>query len=411
MSNSLLSKLKSPTALLIIVASLGYFVDIYDLILFNIVKKPSLRALGITDALELENTGILLFNVQMIGMLCGGLLWGILGDKVGRLKVLFGSIILYSIGNIANGFVTSVQMYAIIRFFTGIGLAGELGAGITLISETLSKEKRGYGTMIVVTFGALGAVLAALIADKFDWKIAYFTGGILGLALLLLRVGTMESKMFKVVESKEVEKGNFFMLFRNRKTFLKYVASIFIGLPIWYIVGVLIALSETFSEHIGVLEPIKVSTAIAMSYLGLSAGDLVSGVLSQLLRSRKRVIFIFLCTSIVVIGCYLFSKNISVTVFYFLCFMLGFSTGFWALFVSMASEQFGTNIRSTVTNTVPNFVRGSVVPITLSFKWLKLNYGILEAALVVGSVCLLLSFISTFYVKETFAKELDYIEK
>lgn len=396
-------------ALLITVAALGYFVDIYDLILFNIVKKPSLRSIGVPES-EIEDMGILLFNMQMTGMLIGGLLWGLIGDLKGRLKVLFGSIILYSIANVLNAFVTDVQQYAVIRFVAGIGLAGELGAGITLISETMDKENRGYGTMVIVAFGAIGAVFAAFISDTFTWKIAYIIGGVLGLALLLLRVSTMESKMFKDLKQEAKVASMFKYLFLNPKQLLKYLSCVLIGLPIWFIVGVLIALSETFAKNLQVVEPIKVSTAIAMSYIGLSLGDVLSGTLSQILRSRKKVVLFFLLMASIVVTTYLFYKGISSTVFYFLCFALGFSTGFWAIFVTIASEQFGTNIRSTVTNTVPNFVRGAVVPITLSFKYLSSSIGIEPAAIAVGAFCLLLSAISVSMLEETFAKDLDYLE-
>ena len=247
------SKISKQQIILIVVAALGYFVDIYDLILFNIVKKASLIDIGVLPE-NIENTGILLFNMQMTGMLIGGLLWGILGDKKGRIKVLFGSILMYSIANIANGFVKDVNSYAIIRFVAGIGLAGELGAGITLIAETMHKDKRGYGTMIVVTFGALGAVLAAAIADKFNWQTAYFTGGALGLALLALRIGTYESGMYTSMQTQTVKKGSFLSLFSKSNNAIKYLHCIMIGLPIWFVVGVLIALSETFAKSIGVID-------------------------------------------------------------------------------------------------------------------------------------------------------------
>lgn len=396
-------------ALLITVAALGYFVDIYDLILFNIVKKPSLRSIGVPEV-DIEDTGILLFNMQMTGMLLGGLLWGLVGDLKGRLKVLFGSIIMYSIANILNAFAMDVQQYAVIRFVAGIGLAGELGAGITLISETMDKENRGYGTMVIVAFGAIGAVFAAFVADAFNWKTAYIIGGVLGLALLLLRVSTMESSMFKNLKQDAKVSSMFKYLFLNPVQFSKYLRCILVGLPIWFIVGVLIALCETFAKNLHISEPIKVSSAIAMSYIGLSLGDVLSGTLSQLMRSRKKVVLVFLLMAAFVIGTYLFYKGISSSMFYFLCFALGFSTGFWAIFVTIASEQFGTNIRSTVTNTVPNFVRGAVVPITLSFKSLSHSMGIEPAAIIVGGVCLILSAISVASLQETFAKDLDYLE-
>jgi MFS family permease len=396
--------------MLIIVAALGYFVDIYDLILFNIVKKASLIDIGVLPE-NIENTGILLFNMQMTGMLIGGLLWGILGDKKGRIKVLFGSILMYSLANIANGFVKDVNSYAIIRFVAGIGLAGELGAGITLIAETMHKDKRGYGTMIVVTFGALGAVLAATIADKFNWQTAYFTGGGLGLALLALRIGTYESGMYTNMQTHAVKKGSFLSLFSKSKNAIKYLQCIMIGLPIWFVVGVLIALSETFAKTIGVIDgEAKTSNAVMYCYLGLSVGDIISGLMSQFLKSRKKVVFAYLLFTVAIILVYLFSTEISLSNFHLMCFLLGAATGYWALFVTIASEQFGTNIRSTVTNTVPNFVRGAVVPITLSFKYLAANFGAINSALIVGGVCLVLAFYSIFRMKETFAKDLNYFE-
>jgi MFS transporter, putative metabolite:H+ symporter len=407
--NRISKLLKHKHALLITVAALGYFVDIYDLILFNIVKKPSLRSIGVLEK-DIEDIGILLFNMQMTGMLIGGLLWGVLGDLKGRLKVLFGSILLYSIANLVNAFAVDVQQYAVIRFVAGIGLAGELGAGITLISETMDKENRGYGTMMIVSFGAIGAVFAAFVAETFDWKIAYIIGGALGLALLLLRVNTMESSLFKNLKQEAKISSMFSYLFFNPKQLIKYLSCIMIGLPIWFIVGVLIALCETFAKNLGVVGSVKVSTAIALSYVGLCFGDILSGTLSQILRSRKKVVLIFLLMSAAVILLYVFDRGVSVQFFYFLCFALGFSTGFWAIFVSIASEQFGTNIRSTVTNTVPNFVRGAVVPITLSFKSLMNTHGIEQAALIVGGICFLLSAVSVLSLHETFAKELDYVE-
>jgi len=404
------SKISKQQIMLIVVAALGYFVDIYDLILFNIVKKASLIDIGVLPE-NIENTGILLFNMQMTGMLIGGLLWGILGDKKGRIKVLFGSILMYSLANIANGFVKDVNSYAIIRFVAGIGLAGELGAGITLIAETMHKDKRGYGTMIVVTFGALGAVLAATIADKFNWQTAYFTGGGLGLALLALRIGTYESGMYTSMQTHAVKKGSFLSLFSKSKNAIKYLHCIMIGLPIWFVVGVLIALSETFAKTIGVIDgEVKTSNAVMYCYLGLSVGDIISGLMSQLLKSRKKVVFVYLIFTVVIVAMYLFSREISLSTFHTMCFLLGAATGYWALFVTIASEQFGTNIRSTVTNTVPNFVRGAVVPITLSFKTLSVSLGAVNAALIVGGTCLLLAFYSIFRMKETFAKDLNYFE-
>jgi MFS transporter, putative metabolite:H+ symporter len=421
---------KNPHVLIVIVAALGYFVDIYDLILFNVVKKESLeQIMASASALERKNTGIFLFNMQMTGMLIGGILWGVWGDKKGRLSVLFGSIMLYSAANLANAFVSDITTYAIVRVIAGIGLAGELGAGITLVAETMSKEKRGYGTMIIVTFGALGAVVAALVGAEghivgkwlssvlgtpfANWQVAYIIGGVLGLMLLLLRVGTIESGMFKNIQEKEVSRGDIRILFNNKERFLKYLNCILIGVPIWYIIGLLVANSqEIFAIDLQIQGQVINGKALMYAYLGLSFGDLVSGLLSQFMRSRKKIVFIYLgFTFCLTIYFLFFMKGASVNSYYLMSFLLGTASGYWAIFVTIASEQFGTNIRSTVTNTVPNFVRGSVPLITSCFGLLV---GVLSSniysAFIVGIICLLLALWATSRIKETFAKDLNYIE-
>jgi MFS family permease len=402
--------LKNKTHLLVVVAALGYFVDIYDLIVFNVVKNASLQHLGFFgDALKEQE--IKLFNLQMSGMLLGGILWGILGDKKGRVSVLFSSIFLYSIANIANAFVTDITQYGIIRFIAGVGLAGELGAGITLVAENMEKEKRGYGTMIIVTFGALGAVVAGLVGKEFSWQTTYIVGGCLGLVLLLLRAGAYESGMYNSLkEHKHIKKGNFFSLFTRADMFFKYLACILIGLPIWFTIGVLVNLSARFGDYFGMIEKVNVADSVMFAYLGLSVGDLISGLLSQYLKSRKKVVLIYLGFSFILLLVYLMNGNVSITYFKLMSFLLGFATGYWALFVTIASEQFGTNIRSTVTNTVPNFVRGAVVPITLSFAALSKSMPIVNAALIVGMVCIVLAFLSTLFIKESFSKDLNYYE-
>lgn len=399
---------KKNVYMLIAVAALGYFVDIYDLIVFNVVKNESLLALGFSGV-ELQNQEIYLFNLQMTGMLLGGLIWGILGDIKGRVSVLFGSIFLYSVANIANAFVTTIDQYAFWRLIAGLGLAGELGAGITLVSETMEKEKRGYGTMIIVTFGALGAVVASLVGKSFGWQTTYIVGGCMGLALLLLRAGAYESGMYKQLKTNShVKKGNFFSLFTSYKSAGKYLSCIAIGLPIWFVIGVLINLSNRFGDVFGL--SINVADSVMYAYLGLSVGDLLSGLMSQLMKSRRKVVFINIALLFIFMLLYLFYPIASVSYYKLLCFLLGAATGYWALFVTIASEQFGTNIRSTVTNTVPNFVRGAVVPITLSFKALVPSMGLLGAAMIVGSVCCLLAVLATWYVEESFSKDLNYYE-
>ncbi len=403
----------------VLVASLGYFVDIFDLQLFNIVSQASLKGIGITDAAQLAEYDYTLFLWQMSGMLIGGLVWGILGDIKGRRKILMGSILIYSLANIANAFVTDIHWYAIVRLIAGIGLAGELGAAITLVNEILKKESRGYGTMVIVTMGALGAV-AAVYINKMNlamfgfaqWQVMYIIGGLLGLLLLTLRAGTHESHMFDDVKNKQVSKGNFFMLFASRKRAVRYLACIALGLPVWFCVGVLVKFSAKFAALGGVTDgTFEVGQAIVFTYLGLSAGDLMSSYLSQLFKSRKRIVIAYLITCVAVILVFLLGRGYSVSFYYFLCFMIGAATGYWALFVTIASETFGTNIRATVTTTVPNFVRGATVPIVLSFKAISPGMGEMNAALVVGGLCMLLSILALFVLPETFGRDLHFVEE
>ena len=416
--------------MLVIIASLGYFVDIYDLVLFGVVKTDSIKSIlpFASDATR-GATGKMLFNLQMMGMFIGGLLWGILGDKKGRVKVLFGSILLYSLANIANAFVTDIPSYCVIRVIAGIGLAGELGAGITLVSELMPKEKRGYGTMIIVCFGALGAVFAKLVYDKGDffisivhsifgisllnWQVAYIVGGILGLLLLLIRMGTLESGMFHQMHQEGVKRGDLKLIFFKRSNLIKYIQCIIIGIPIWFVIGLLIMNSEdNFGPLLG-LKTIKNGYAVMYSYIGLAVGDLVAGLLSQLLKSRRKVVMIFLSMTIVVTSLFLFgSRNINEGTYYFYCFLLGASTGYWAIFVTIAAEQFGTNIRSTAANTIPNFVRGSVNLVVLFFSFLvssNIEDGL--SALIVGLTIISLALWSIYKLKETFGKDLNYIEE
>ncbi|MBN8584695.1 MAG: MFS transporter [Ignavibacteria bacterium] len=406
-SNNTASGSKNISAI-VIVAALGYFVDIYDLILFSIVRISSLKSLGVTGDALLSD-GVLLLNMQMAGMLIGGILWGVLGDKRGRISVLFGSIIMYSVANILNGFVMDVQQYAVLRVIAGIGLAGELGAGITLVSEVMSKESRGYGTTIVASVGILGAVVAALVADMFDWRTAYFVGGGMGLLLLFLRIGVYESGMFKNIKKDEISRGEFLHLFTNWSRFKKYVKCILIGAPLWFVVGILMTFSDAFAKQLGV-EGVAPSKSVMFCYIGLAIGDLLSGYLSQYFKTRKKIIFIFILATNILIVVYLFFNNFGSFYFYTICLLLGVSCGYWAVFVTNASEQFGTNLRATVTTTVPNFVRGAVVPLTLLFQFLNPSTGIIYSAAIVAGIALVLAYFSAARLEETYSKDLDYIE-
>jgi len=402
--------IKSLLNITILVSALGYFVDIYDLILFGIVRISSLKDLGVSGE-GLITTGVFLLNMQMGGMLIGGIIWGVLGDKKGRLSVLFGSIFLYSIANFANAFITSIEAYAVLRFVAGVGLAGELGAAITLVSEVMPKETRGYATAIVAAIGVSGAIAAAIVGDLFDWKTAYIIGGVLGFLLLIMRIKMFESGLYKNLKEMNVGKGKFFSLFNSKDRFFRYMNCILIGMPLWFVVGVLITFSPEFGTVLGIVGTIEAGKSIMYTYIGLIIGDFASGFLSQIIKSRKKVFLIFISMTGVFIFVYLFSQGLSLFLFYALCVMLGTSIGYWAVFVTTASEQFGTNLRSTVTTTVPNFIRGTVVPITLAFEFLRVYTGMIYSALIIGVICLLLAYYALSNLEETYGKDLNYFEK
>lgn len=409
----------------VIVAALGYFVDIYDLLLFSIVRKPSLISLGVPED-QLFDQGEFLLQVQMAGLLIGGLIWGIMGDKRGRLSVLFGSILLYSLANIANGFVTTVDQYALLRFIAGVGLAGELGAGITLVSESLPPRLRGYGTTIIATVGIMGAVVANFISKIFDWQTCYFIGGGLGLLLLIARVSVFESSLFLNTKAKDLQRGNFFQLFKKRSRFIKFMGCIFIGLPIWYAVGILITFSPEFAQALKIQGSIVAGDAVMFSYLGLAVGDLSSGFLSQVIGSRRKVVAMFILLTLALVLLFLFTPVKTPSFFYFNCFTLGFGVGYWALFVTIAAEQFGTNLRATVATTVPNFIRGTVIPLTLLFKYLRdslsthytsthgeanaKSMGIVYGALLVGICAIVIAFLALRVIDETYGRDLNFEE-
>ncbi len=394
---------------LILVASLGYFVDIYDLLLFLIIKNKSLGGLGV-PADKITETGLYLMNWQMAGLLIGGILWGIIGDKKGRLSVLFGSIIMYSVANIANGFVTTIPMYAALRFIAGIGLAGELGAGITLVSESMSKEKRGYGTMLVAGIGLMGAVAAYIVGDLFEWRTAFFVGGGLGILLLLLRFGVFESGMFEKMNKKEVVKGNFLMLFQ-RKRFFKYLNCILIAVPLWFVVGILVGIAPEFGKALGAVEVLDNGKGVMFTYIGISLGDFLSGALSQIFKTRKKIVYIFLTLTFAAMLVYLLNTGWTANGFYILCLFFGLFTGYWVVFVTIAAEQFGTNLRATVTTSVPNMVRGSLILVTLLFQWLLGYVGIINAALCIAVLTIGLAYIALYNLDETYGRDLNFIEE
>ena len=398
----------------VIVAALGYFVDIYDLLLFGIIRIPSLRSLGLSEQ-QILTDGEAILQWQMWGLLLGGIIAGVIGDKRGRLSVLFGSIILYSLANIANGFVETVDQYKWIRFIAGLGLAGELGAGITLVSELTAKEKRGIATSLVAGIGLTGAVVAFIMKENFHWRTCYFIGGGLGMLLLILRISVFESGMFHEVKKLDVQRGNFFMLFNNAERFKKYLCSILIGLPTWFVIGVLVTFSSEFGKRFGIKEPIDPGKAIMYAYAAISVGDILIGFVSQWFKSRKKALFLFYgITAVFMVLFFTIQWNGSAEKMYWISAGLGFGTGFWAIFVTMGAEQFGTNLRATAATTIPNMVRGMLAILILPlFKWLREMDGVgyVNGGIYSAIILMAITIVAAVLTKETFNKDLNFVEK
>jgi MFS family permease len=395
----------------VIVAALGYFVDIYDLLLFGIVRIPSLKSMGLDEA-SLSTVGASILNWQMTGLLIGGILWGVLGDKKGRLSVLFGSILTYSLANIACGFVKDPDTYKILRFIAGIGLAGELGAGITLVAEVLPKRLRALGTSLVAGVGLLGAVAAYFTVELFDWRTAYFIGGGMGIALLLMRVGVFESGVFSALkEQHHVKKGNFFSLFTNKDRLVRYLKCIGMGLPTWFVIGILATFSNEFGTALGIETPIQPGLSIMWCYVGLSIGDLSSGVISHALESRKKAVLYMMLFTLAASLVYLFAGINSATMFYGVNLLLGLGIGYWAMFVTIGAEQFGTNLRATAATTIPNMVRGTVVGMTTLYGLFKGGFSVVQAGALVGLICFIIGIYSTLTISETHGRDLDFLEE
>ena len=392
----------------VIVGALGYFVDVYDLLLFSIIRKPSLAELGLNPIADGEN----ILSIQMIGLLLGGILWGVLGDKRGRLSVLFGSILLYSLANIGNGFVQTYLQYATLRFIAGVGLAGELGASITLVSELVSTKHRGICTSIIASVGLCGAIAAYFIKQEFNWRVCYFIGGGMGLLLLILRVSIFESGLFAKMKQSEVKRGSLLMLVNPKERFKRYMKCILIGLPSWFVVGILIGFSDKFALELHVTEPVDVGKAVLFFYVAGSIGDIIIGFLSNALKSRKKPVFIYFLITSVCMLLYFTQSGGSANVFYGICAGLVFGGGFWAIFITMAAEQFGTNIRATATTTVPNMVRGSLPLIIILFKWLRSvtdnNY--VMSGSITAIICMSIAITALYFKKESFGKDLNFVE-
>jgi MFS transporter, putative metabolite:H+ symporter len=405
--------MKKSTFLLILVASLGYFVDAFDLILFSVLGKNSLSELGYTDIVKRDQMVLLLFNIQMIGMLVGGVFFGVMGDKKGRLSVLFGSIIIYSLANLLNGFVYDIYSYGVLRFISGFGLAGELGVGVTLVAESMPQKYRGYGTSIMAAIGVLGAVTAGIVGDLMYWRYAFYIGGGLGLLLLFLRVGTFESDIFKSAEESSHNRGDFLSLFKNPTRLKKYLYCMLIGFPVFFIVTILMQLAPTLAGKLEVQGVVSTGKAVTFIYSGLAIGDVFCGFVSQKLKSRKKAIAIFQVFSFCMSLIYLNLYQATLFQFFTICVIMGISTGYWIVLITMSAEQFGTDLRATVATTIPNFARGAAVPISMLYTFLNssITNNVLHAAMIVGIVCFTLAIYANYKLKDTFHRDLNFLEE
>ncbi|AYQ31179.1 MFS transporter [Runella sp. SP2] len=401
--------LRPLVSLPVIVAALGYFVDVYDLLVFNIVRVPSLKDMGLSPE-EVSLLGGKIYNWQQAGLLVGGILWGILADKRGRLSVLFGSIIMYSLANILCGFVQSPDVYALLRFVAGVGLAGELGAGLTLVAEILPQRLRGYGSSIVASVGLLGAVVAFLTNNLFDWRTTYFVGGGLGLVLLLMRVGLLESGMFEKAKILPSKRGSMLSFFTDGPRFWKYMRCIGVGVPTYFVIGIMATYGNEFGAALGVQPDIVAGKCVMYVFIGTVIGDMFSGILSQWLQSRKKAIGVMTTMTLVGISVYLYGGIQTASSFYALCGVLGFSIGYIAMFLTATAESFGTNLRATATSTVANFVRATTLLTLPLFQTLKPSLGVITAGALVATLCFLIGYISLYFMEETFHKNLDYVE-
>lgn len=403
-------QLKPALNIVVIVAGLGYFVDLFHITLFGVVRISSLTSLGITDPDELMKAGVLSYNAQMIGMMIGGLFWGILGDKIGRYIILTVPIVMYSAGSIANIFAWDANSYAICRLITGIGLAGELGAAITLVSESLPKETRGVGTTIVATLGLLGSVFAGFFGQLMDWKTAYIAAGIMGFVLLAVRLKVLDRAVVDKNKNSAVNRGNFSILFTKGRG-LRYLKCILIGIPVYYITGVMFTFAPELTKSMNIQGTVTAGNTLLWGTIGLTTGDFISGMLSQVLRSRNKAVMICLVSALV--GCLIYLNLTGVTPFWInlMCFFIGSAAGYWAVLVTLSAEQFGTNIRATVATTVPNFVRGAAALVVSLFAYLKGYFGVVQSATLVGGVLFILALVSLFTLEETFGKDLNFNEE
>jgi MFS family permease len=395
--------------LMISVAALGYFVDLYDMLIFSSERVEALGSIGVAKQ-KMGEVGLMLQNYQMLGLVIGGFLFGILADKFGRLRVLFASILLYSVANIGNAFVTNVPAFAVARLIAGIGLAGELGVALSWISESLKPQQRTIATTIVSAFGLLGGVVAAIMATHFHWQTSYMIGGIMGLVLLAFRVSLNESKLFEQTRQSSAKKGNLFQLLSNKKQLKKFVLCVLSGAPAFVLLSIYVTLAPEFGAAFGITEQISVAHGIMVFLIVFAMSDVACGLLSKIMRKRKTPLLIFACLQILSIGYYLLVPPQTVEAFYFRCMLLGFSAGYWGILITNSLEQFGTNIRATVATSTPSLIRGMTIPASIFFTVVSKQTSLVTAGAIVGFSLVAISIVSILLLDDKFENDLNFME-
>lgn len=397
----------------VIVSGLGYLVDAYDMMIFSVVRTASLTDMGLSGD-KLVEAGLQIMNLQMAGLLLGGLVWGMLGDKLGRMKVLFASIIMYSVANFGCGFAQGVADYGVWRFMAGFGLAGEAGAAITIVTESLPKTKRGLGVMLVVACAAMGPLLAGIVGELVEWRHAYMIGGVAGFALLFLRANVKESKVFEhVAHNKKVQRGNLLQFVTNWSLFKRYVCCVLVGVPVWYIIGIQTTLAPEFARSMGVVGAVAAGTALSFNFVGTIVGEILCATMAQVLQSRRQSLILWLLLTLGSVLGYYQLHDVTAQTFYFYCGFLGISIGYWVSLMAATAEQFGTNLRASATTSIPNFIRGSLIPMNMMFVYLhnKVGYSYEQTGLIIGGAVVAMALGALLFMPETFHNDMDFVEE
>jgi MFS transporter, putative metabolite:H+ symporter len=381
----------------------GYFIDIFDLVLFSTLRISSFEELKITDPTYWT---VVFFNLQMTGILVGGIFWGKMADIKGRSWSFMGTILVFSIANIINGLTSSLTVYGICRFIAGFGLAGEMGSGIALICEKVPDEKRSLYLGFVSSLGCIGAVLSGWLGDIVYWRYLFIGSGFAGILLTLLRKNLLEPDLFRKTATLNIPRGQWKTLFQSPPDLIRFILLIFLGIPMWYIIGILWSFSTEMTSTIG-LNIFTSGQAILWGYVGVWMGDMLMPFVSQFLKSR--IFTIQICLIMMLLGViYLFQfQPHSLLSFQLTHIFLGFTIGYWAVYATLCGESFGTNIRALTSTSLPSLIRFSSIPMMIIYQYGR-DENELNIALGMGLTVLCISMITTYFIKDTFQKDIDF---